>query len=167
VSFQDLQEFFDDGLHLPINGVMYDIPAPDHEFGLHVTALVTAGSRAAAGGAPLDALPQLRFEGEEGDETSEEARFYRKLLGPAFNRMRANGVSWPKIKIVSETVILWISGSRAMAEEWWNAGGDPKALQAARLANSSRADRRATARSNGAVASTTKRPASTNGTKSR
>jgi hypothetical protein len=43
MAFADLSEFFDDRLHLPINGVVYDIPSPDHELGLWVTALVSAG----------------------------------------------------------------------------------------------------------------------------
>lgn len=161
MGFADLEEFFDDGLHLPIAGVVYDIPAPDPEFGLYVTAMVSAGRQAALGeDLPAD-LPQLRYEG------GEESDMYRRLMGAAFDKMVANSVPWSRIKLAAETVTLWISGGKSVAEEWWNAGGDPKALMAARLATAPRRERRAVESTAGAGEPTTKRRGSTNGTKSR
>ncbi len=176
MAFADLSEFFDDQLHLPINGVVYHVPSPDHELGLWVTALVSAGASIQQGLDPTEAgnkaIPQLRFEGEEGDENSDEAKLYRRLLGDAYVRMVANGVSWPRLKFVAEVTMLWIVAGEQAAEKHWNGGqaGDPKAIAAA-VNPPNRAERRAGPRVTGstptASASTTGRPGSTKATTSR
>lgn len=171
MAFADLSERFDDQLHLPVDGVVYDIPSPDHELGLWVTALVTTGMQVQQGIDidPNRKVPQLRFEGEEGDDGSDEGRLYQRLLGPAYDLMRANHVSWAKIKFVSETAMIWIAGGIDMAEAHWNGGGSPKENQQQLAPN--RAARRARPRATGSTAtgtaSTTGGPGSTKATTSR
>lgn len=160
MAFADLSEKFDDQLHLPVDGVVYHIPSPDHELGLWVTALVTTGMQVQQGIEidPNRKVPQLRFEGEEGDDTSDEGKLYARLLGPAYDELRGNGVSWAKIKFVSETAMIWIAGGVDLAEAHWNGGGSPKETQQQLAPN--RAARRARPR---ATASTPTGTASTTG----
>lgn len=167
MAFADLAEAFDDALHLPIDGTVYDIPSPDYELGLWVQAMVSAGISISQGleGDPDRKIPKLRFEGEDGDEDSEEARLYARLLGPAWRRLRDDKVSWPKIKMVAETTVYWIAMGVDVAEQYWNSGGDPKAVSLVQRGN--RATRRATASKSTGTASTTRRPASTKATTSR
>jgi hypothetical protein len=173
MAFADLSEFFDDRLHLPINGVVYDIPSPDHELGLWVTALVSAGLSIEQGIDPAFAgnrsIPQLRFEGDEYDDGSDEAKLYQRLLGDAYGKMRADDVSWPKIKFVAEVTMLWIVAGEPAAERHWNAGGaaDPKAIAAAISPPNRAARRRATASTPTDGASTTGAPGSTKDIRSR
>jgi len=176
MAFADLSEFFDDQLHLPINGVVYHVPSPDHELGLWVTALVSAGLSVQQGIDPTEAgnksIPQLRFEGEEGDESSDEAKLYQRLLGDAYGKMVANGVSWPRLKFVAEVTMLWIVAGEEAAEAHWNGGraGDPKAIaQAINPGNRAqrRASPRATASMPTASGNTTGPAGSTRGTTSR
>lgn len=173
MAFADLSEFFDDQLHLPIAGVVYDIPSPDHELGLWVTALVSAGMSIEQGMDPREAgnrdIPQLRFEGDEYDDQSDEAKLYQRLLGDAYGKMRADQVSWPKIKFVAEVVMLWIVAGEEAAERHWNGGraSSPKAIAEA-IQPANRAQRRASPRGTVSTptggASTTGRPGSTTGT---
>jgi hypothetical protein len=180
MAFADLSERFDDALHLPINGKTYDIPSPDHETGLWVTALVATGWQVQQGIAPDPnrKVPQLHFEGQEGDDESDEGKLYQRLLGSAYAALRADGVSWAKIKFVSETVMIWVAAGEDMAEAHWNGGGrrDPKAqaeaqakmeaLQLERAPNRA-ARRRGTASTATGTASTTGKAGSTRGTTSR
>jgi hypothetical protein len=168
MAFADLSERFDDALHLPVDGVVYDIPSPDHELGLWVTALVTTGMQVQQGIDidPKRKVPQLRFEGEEGDDNSDEGRLYARLLGPAYDELRANRVSWAKIKFVSETAMIWIAGGIDLAEAHWNGGGSPKETQQ-QLAPNRAARRRATGSTGMDTGSTTGRPASMKVTTSR
>lgn len=171
MAFADLAERFDDRLHLPIAGVVYDISAPDHELGLWVTALMAAGASVQQGMDPAEAgnrsIPQLRFEGDEYDDESDEGKLYQRLLGDAYGKMRADKVSWPKIKFVAEVTMLWILAGEEAAERHWNGGraGDPKAIMEAIAPN--RAGRRATASTPTDSVSTTGRQGSTKVTRSR
>lgn len=172
MAFGDLNEFFDDQLHLPIGGVTYDIPSPDYELGLWVTAMVSAGidlQNGLTGTKEGTAkLPQLRFEGDEYDDDSQESKLYQRLLGDAWPKLRADGVSWPKIKHVAMTAIVWIAIGAEQAEAIWNAGDDPKAVAAATAGNANRAMRRhATASTRTGTANTTGRRGSTKATTSR
>lgn len=171
MAFKDLAEYFDDRLHLPIGGVTYDIPSPDHELGLWVTELVSTATSVQQGLTPDPdrTLPKLRFEGEEYDDESDEAKLYQRLLGPAYGQMREDGVSWPKIKFVVEVVMVWIAAGEAAAEAHWNRGGDPKAIaEALQPAPASRAERRrATGSTPTGTASTTGTRGSTRATTSR
>jgi hypothetical protein len=168
MAFADLSEKFDDQLHLPVDGVVYDIPSPDQELGLWVTALVTTGMQVQQGIEidPNRKVPQLRFEGEEGDDDSDEGKLYKRLLGPAYDLMRANRVSWGKIKFVNETVMIWIAAGVDLAEAHWNGGGSPKETQQ-QLAPNRAARRHATGSTRTGTANTTGRPASGRATTSR
>lgn len=95
------------------------------------------------------------------------------ILGPVLDEMKANNEPAEMIKAASQTVWLDFLYDRETAEQFWNSGGDPKAI-AARLFGSGmdhgldqdQATPTSTSTSTGA-ANTTKKPASTSGTKSR
>ncbi len=141
-QFRDLDEFFDDTLPLPIGGKVYVVPPASAETGLFCQRLMEAGVDA-ANGKDTD-LASLDDEGERD--------LYQRVLGPVYGELKANGVSWPKIKHAGITAFLWIAGDRDTAQKYWEAGdGGPEAEAP------TRAERRA-------AAATTQRRGSTSGT---
>lgn len=149
-DFQDLDEFFDGSLRLPIGGKWYRIPSPDGETGLKIqryTEIATKAAKAAregkGGEAELD--KQLLTDQEELD-------LYPLALGPAFEEMRADGVAWSRIRHAAMTAVVWISFGEDPAAEFWASPGKPKP-------EPNRAQRRATA-----AANKTRSQASTSGT---
>lgn len=161
MAFKDLDELLDDRLPLLVKGKTYQIPATDAETGLWCQRLLAIGEQIARG---VDKVPRLRgltpaladvVDGVVDDET--EVDLERRLLGPALDEMRADGVSWERIKFCSQTAMFWNGLSRAAAEAFWNSGGDPKASAP------NRASKRSTAT---AGAPTTRKRASTSGTRS-
>jgi hypothetical protein len=153
MSFNEIDELLDDGIYLPAGGKRYRIPSPDAELGLWCQRVLGAGIAINAGQEPpkLQALPQSLNDDEERE-------LYIRLLGPAWQEMLADGVSWERVRLIGQTVFVWVGGGREMAELYWNSGGDPKV-------STNRANRRAGS-TGSAGASTTKARASTSGTRS-
>lgn len=145
MAFEALDELLDETLILPIGGHRYTIPAPSAETGLRVQTIVQAAAVAASGG---DVDEQALGDAAEGD-------LYRDLLGPAYDEMLDDGVSWPALKHCARTAIAWVVQDKASAERVWSSGGDPSRL----------APNRAERRSGGA--NTTKNQGSTSGTSGR
>ncbi|MFF0770981.1 hypothetical protein ACFYUK_19000 [Nonomuraea wenchangensis] len=139
-----LDEFFDDTLGLPIGGKEYVIPAPDAETGLLCQRLMQAGVAAAAGQeTDLSDLADL--------DDDQETDLYRRCLGPVYDQLLADKVTWPRIKHAGVTAFLWIAVDLDAAMKYWESGGDPEALAPNRAASE-------------AAASTTRSRGSTNGT---
>lgn len=155
MAFDDLDQYFDDTLSLPVGGKTYVIAGPDAETGLFCQRLMTAGVAASAGLPTPASMPDLKMDDDA------ETAFYRRILGDVYDQLVADGVSWPKIQIVAQTAFFWIASGKEMAEAFWRSGGDPKASSASAAPN--RASRRSTST---AAARTTKPRASTSGTKS-
>jgi hypothetical protein len=154
MAFKTLEEFLGDCLELPTrcsDGELrtFRIPSPPAEDGLKIENIMTAGLRAAEGGAPLD--------GEALDD-AEELDLYRMALGSAYDDVLKH-LAWPRFRHVAMTSVMWITAGHDVAEQYWNSDGDPKVAQAAQ--------NRAARRASSAAASTTKRPASTSGTSTR
>ncbi|PRX66103.1 hypothetical protein B0I32_106239 [Nonomuraea fuscirosea] len=139
-----LDEFFDDTLTLPVSGSEYTIPAPDAETGLLCQRLMQAGVAAAAGQqTDLSDLADL--------DDDEETDLYKRCLGPVYDALVADKVSWPKIKHCGVTAFLWIAADLDTAMRFWDAGGVPEAMAPDRAASE-------------AAASTTRSRGSTSGT---
>lgn len=151
MAFKDLDEFFDDALSLPIGGKTYRIAPVNWQLGLTCQQLWEAGVVAASGGTP--AIPTQLDDIAERD-------LFQQLLGPTFEEMREDGVSWPRMKHVGMTVFIWTCQTRQAAEEYW----ERAAGEAPALAVPNRAARRST-RTAGATATPAR--ASTSGTRSR
>lgn len=120
--FKDLDEFFDPSLQLPIRGKTYVIESPDAKTGLFVQGMMSLAADARAG---LDVNPaDLQALKLDDDE---ERDLHKRLLGPVYDEMLADGVRWHQIQHVGHTVIFWVIRGKAFAEAYWNGGGDPKA----------------------------------------
>lgn len=153
-KFQDLGEFFDDTLTLPIGGVDYVIPSPSAELGLAVEALVMRGGRI------TDADLVLLSDDEERD-------LYGRLLGSAWDAMLADKVAWSRMQHAGKTTMIWVAMGQEAAERAWL--GKALAPVAPEL-EPNRADKRAAKRvpsTRTAGASATPAPVSTSGTRSR
>jgi hypothetical protein len=156
MGFRDLDTLFDDTLPLPIGGKVYIVPAPDAELGLWCQRMVSAGLMIQAGETPPETAPPLTLDDDD------ERALYQRMLGETFDVMVSDGISWPKIQLVGQTALLWIGSGRPLAEQFWNSGGDPEAFPPRR---SKKAGTRGSTST--AAANTTKRQASTSGTRSR
>jgi hypothetical protein len=117
-------------LELPINGKTYTIPPVMLDDGIRLT----------------DGLDPKSATVLTDDE------FYRIVLGPAWDEMKADYVTPSAIYLAGLTALADWKTSRAAAEVLWAAGGDPKAMRAP----ANRAQRRSTSKSTGAAPTTPK-----------
>jgi hypothetical protein len=116
-KFRDLDEFFDDTLPLPIKGKTYVVPGPDADTGLLCQRLMAVGITAAQGG-DIDAA-QLDDAGE--------IDLYARVLGPVYQELLADKVSWPRIKHAGTTAFLWIAADLDTAMKFWEMGPEAEA----------------------------------------
>lgn len=158
-GYRDLNEFFDPGLRLPIGGKKYQIPPIDAETGLYCQALVDAGLAEAQGSTPSEADTAKLDDLAERD-------LYRDLLGPAYDQMIRDGVSWPALQHAAQTALIHFTAGEEAAEEFWLSGGKPQPRQPGDHKAAGGQTRQRSSRSTGA-ASTTRQRASTSGTTSR
>ncbi|MER8086619.1 hypothetical protein ABTZ57_16150 [Streptomyces sp. NPDC094048] len=154
-DFQALADFLDDYLELPVVGRdgetrTYRIEDPTAEDGIRIERITTMAARLAAGGS-VDAAPALDDE--------QELDLYRMCLGDAYEQLRAD-LSWGRFKHVALTAMMWITADRETAAAYWATGNMPGKAP-------NRAARRSAPRGSSAkgAASTTRKPASTNGTR--
>ncbi|MEU1880836.1 hypothetical protein ABZ470_26315 [Streptosporangium sp. NPDC020072] len=138
-QFQDLDEFFDDSLRLPVGGKTYVIPAPDAEVGLLCQRLMHA-SLAVEQGEEVDD-PQLNELAAVVLDDDEERDLYQRILGPVWDELRADRVTWPRIQHVGATALVWVAAGKEAAAKIWGSGGAGEAPAP------NRATRRAAAKS--------------------
>ncbi|WP_336214381.1 DUF7426 family protein [Nonomuraea sp. LPB2021202275-12-8] len=117
MAFKDLDDFFSDGLELPVGGKTYRIPAPSAETGLFCQRLAEAGVAAAQG----KDVPEVELDDVR------ELELYQRVLGPVYAELIADGVSWPKLKHVAITAFMWVAGNEQAAEAYWEQGPSPEA----------------------------------------
>jgi hypothetical protein len=142
---RDLDELLDDTLRLPIGGKTYVIPGPDAETGLWCLRL----GEAALAPEPADQAMLVLND-------AQELSMYQRVLGPAYDEMTADKVSFARIAFAGQTAFVWITNGPVAAEAYWeNVGKAPTPPN--------RAARRSTG--SGGVGAT-QSPGSTNGTKS-
>jgi hypothetical protein len=156
--FKPLHEVFDGRLKLPgKDGKIYHIPEPDRELGLWCTAMMAAGLAVNMGEEPTEGMPPLQLD-DEGEEA-----LYKRILGPVWDELGADGHGFATQRHFAQTAFFWIGMGEEAAMQFWNSGGDPKAL-APRAARRQRPAPTASTRST-VAASTTLSPGSTSGTK--
>ncbi|MFF4454987.1 hypothetical protein [Streptomyces goshikiensis] len=148
MGFEALGELLDEALTLPLGGKPYRVPAPTAEVGLLTQALVHAAAVAADGG---------RAD-EQVLADAAERNHYQDVLGPAYDEMLADGVSWPELKHAALTCMVWIAQDRSAAERFWNSAGDPNRLAPNRQARRQSGGANST-RNPGSGSGTSTRPA--------
>lgn len=146
MALEEAAAWLNGDLILPVGGKKYRVPEYSAEVGLRVEAVLAAG-RGQAG---------QRHQQVLDDEAEKD--LYRDVLGPAYDQLLGD-VSWPMLKHCAVTAMFHFNLSEQMAEAHWNRGA-PGGKAPAR---SSRPATRPTT----AAASSTKRRASTSGTRSR
>lgn len=154
-KFQNLDDFFDAALELPIGKKVYRIPSPSADVGLYVQRLMEAAAWINDGQLPPGDAPKLKLNDDE------EVDLYQVVMGPAMDEMKADGVLWSKIMLAAQTAFIWIGAGDAAAEAFWASSGDPKAVS---MQANNRAERREQASKRTAEAHTTRPQASMSGT---
>lgn len=114
--FEDLDQFFDGTLKLPIGGKVYAVPSPDIETGLYCQRIAETGLALRAGRQLSDSdLAALQLDDEE------ERSWYHRLMGAAFEEMLADGLPWAYVQRAGATTFAWITRGIDAAERTWNA----------------------------------------------
>lgn len=129
MGFKDLDDVFDSSMPLPISGKIYKIPSVDAETGLWLQSVtqITAKRMSVADGEEPPELSDREISSLELDD-DEETDFMQRMLGPALQEMRDDGVPWEKIKLVGQTATIRAMSGDDAAETFWNNGGvNPKA----------------------------------------
>lgn len=157
-KFQDLDNFFDSALELPIGGKVYRIESPTAEVGLYVQRLMEAAAWINDGQLPPGEAPKLKLD------DNEEVNLYETVMGAAMAEMQTDGVPWAKIMLAAQTAFIWIGAGDAAAEAFWTSGGDPKAVS---IQANNRAERRGRESRPTGAEHMTQRPESMNGTRRR
>jgi len=150
VPFDDLSEILDPHLRLPIGGRTYLVPGVNAAIGLRLQALQAVAQQRRLSGSERESL-QL------GDD--DELDLVRDCLGAAYQQMVDDDVPWDWIKHAGMTAFLrWTTGQEA-AERFWRSplGEAPGTPSPGRPRTSTTT----------AAAPSTRRPASTSGTRSR
>lgn len=111
---KDFTEFAVGPLRLPYKGKLYEIPPVDIATGLLLRKAVTEQDAKAL---------------EELAGTDEEAG-YRRILGAAYEEMKADGVPWEFMDRAYLTAVTDHQRGRLIAEVVWEVGHDPKAIPA-------------------------------------
>lgn len=120
-GFGDLADYWSEGLPLTIKGQTYVVPEPDAETGLYVQTLFSAGATVAGalqrGGSIDDVADDIKSMSRLDDD--QETNLYLRLLGSAYDGMKANGVPWSMIRHAGMTAFVWIAvGSDAAKSHW-------------------------------------------------
>lgn len=143
-QFKDFDELADP-LILPIKGKLYTIPPVGAADGIRFN---------------LAADPTVKDASPISDE-----EFFRIFLGTAYDEMVADNIPGAALIRAAYAALADFQSGRGAAVIMWETGGDPKAIEAYSRAH---APNRAARRSKPtAAANSTKRPASTSGTKPR
>lgn len=151
-QLEQLGSFLDPILSVPFRGKTYKVPAVDAETGLRLQKLISAGIRASIDG-------EVDPETVELVSDADEKGFYQSVLGPVYDELLTDGASFPALKFIGQTALMWHTQDHKTAAEFWDAEG--KAPEA------NRAQRRTATRTATAAATTTKKPASRTGTTTR
>ncbi|MER7078131.1 MULTISPECIES: DUF7426 family protein [Bacteria] len=123
MALQDLGEFLDPTLSVPIRGKTYRVEPPDAETGLRLQHLSDWMLGAAAA---VQADADAPAPSEELLSDAAELDMYRAALGAVYDELFADAVPWPWIKLAGMTAFLhWTVGAE-QAEAYWAAGGRPE-----------------------------------------
>ena len=123
MAFKDLGDWAElGGLRLPISGKVYQVPPVSAELGPQLQALMSSAGDMAEGSDPSDVDRQVLDDLGEQD-------LFRRVLGPVYDEMVADGVPWPALKHAAMTVIFDATIDRETAERYWQTLGKPPAAR--------------------------------------
>ncbi len=159
MAVRDLHDYFDDGaLDYPgvpsrafPEGKSYRVPGPEAKTGLWLTAIADLGVKKASGKELSEAdTASLTLD------DSEEITWYRRILGPAYDEMIADGVKMSVLKRIGDDAYLCFSLSVDVADVVLRASGkaSARANRATRRATGTGTTRRRKAGSTSATAGT-------------
>ena len=118
MSFQDLEEFFDPTLRLPIRGKTYVIQSPDATTGLWCQRILEVAAKVKDGKDVDDKTAQtLQLDDDE------ERTLYERLMGDTYQEMLEDNIPWEYLKHAGTTALLWAAGNVETAETFWRSGG--------------------------------------------
>lgn len=167
--FGDLDEYFDDGLVLPIAGVEYSIQSASAELGLWCQLVDQRSATVEDAAGAAEELPPP-------PGVDKDTLFEVVLLGQeCVDQMVANGVSFEKLRFCATTAFIRTIRGDEAARLYWESGGDPNRVRpTGNRAERRAAEKKATPRkasgsrtTSTAAAATTRRRASGSGTSSR
>lgn len=142
MAFQDLSEYFDPDLYLPIRGKRYRIPAPSAHDGLRLQMLLRTPELAMSDRAELDeimkllgaewvpnvveipeldpilAKPLVNADGSPRMREVDNGQY----VGGLYAEMAADGLSWEEIMHAGRTALLAAGLNRTLAEAHWVSG---------------------------------------------
>lgn len=149
MAFKDLGEWATEGLALPINGKLYQLPPVDAELGPQLQSMFAVGIAVATGSQAGDKDTEVLSDLAEQD-------LYQRVLGDAYAQMIKDGIKWAAIKLAAMTSMIDATFGREMAEQYWESKGKPQGRKAAPTTKTKR--RKGTARktSSGSTAGTTR-----------
>lgn len=164
-KFKDFEAFVEN-LRLPYRGKEYDIPPLGAKTGARLHLLLAQNAEyervQTANHAAAEEAKKAKRKPPEPEPLPElpENPTNREMLGDLLDEVYEDDVPDQVIQVMANTVYYDFILGRDAALVYWNSGGDPKALEThiKRLTNSSM---------NGAAATTTRKRASTSGTKSK
>lgn len=130
MAFDDLRDFLDEGLDLPIGGVTYHVAPPTAAVGLRLQLLRDVVSMAEAG---IELKPEDQRLLTIPD--AKEIDFYRDNLGPAYDEM-LKACTATEVRIAAGAAFLcWTSegDGRTDAETYWKAQMDPRSAATSQM----------------------------------
>lgn len=104
MAYDNLSEFWDPSLHLPVGDKTYRVPAPTADEGLHLRAIFSDPDR------------------EVTD--AEEFELIQQVLGTVWRQMVDDGVSWPVLMHVGRTACIHYGISPQAGHMFWLRPGD-------------------------------------------
>ncbi len=124
MALKNLRETLQDSLlQLPIGGKTYTVPEASVETWLWLKVI-------------YDRAPKPGQDQPEGDAEAEdlantpETEMHKRVLGPVYDEMAADGVSMREVRIAGMTASIDTMYGREIAEDYFNAGGNWGNLQA-------------------------------------
>lgn len=142
MAFNDLSEYFDPDLHLPIRGKTYRIPAPTAHDGLRLKMLFSnAGVTLSDSGETQEIMKLLGAEwvprmvevpvtDDDGNHTfNDDGTLITTTVddgryeGGVYQEMCDDGLSWAEVALAGRTVLIDAGLGRLAAEIHWQSGG--------------------------------------------
>jgi hypothetical protein len=151
-ELKELNDFLSPTLVVPAKGKEYRIASVDAETGLRLQKLIAVGVKAYTD-------KDLTEKDLELVSDDEEESFFKSVLGDTYDELLADKIPYTGLKQIASLAMIWTTQGFDAAQQYFLAGG--KAPEPNREA------RRTATRTRTAAASTTRKPASVNGTSTR
>ena len=113
MPFEDIAQFVANSFDLPYGGKTYTIPAPSAQDGLWLQAILD-GAESFVLTRAVGAANRKVIVGDEEERTA-----YQLAMGPAYQQMVDDGVTWPVLKHAGMTAWIYWCRSSSAAERYW------------------------------------------------